>query len=157
MCIRDRYLAAAKEYKRLCKKKKKRSWRKFVADTNGLKETSRLVKIINGNQRQNISILREGDSYSDPGWETYDLLARTHFPGAVPHDENSSTFYDISLSITSQELSGKYEDWTCMEKLRSALDGFEKKKSPGPDNLKPAIFGHLPPNCLLYTSPSPRD
>ena len=37
-----------------------------------------------------------------------------------------------------------------MDKLIAALDGFEKKKSPGPDEIKPVVFEHLPEKTLLY-------
>ena len=37
-----------------------------------------------------------------------------------------------------------------MDKIKEALGGFEKKKSPGPDGIKPIIFEHLPEKTLLY-------
>ena len=36
-------------------------------------------------------------------------------------------------------------DWT-----REAMQCFEKKKSPGPDDIKPIIFEHLPANVLNH-------
>ena len=44
----------------------------------------------------------------------------------------------------TEELKGKYKDWIDTTKIKHALEGFEKKKSPGPDGLKPLIFEHLP-------------
>ena len=37
-----------------------------------------------------------------------------------------------------------------LKKIIAALDGFEKKKSLGPDGLKPVLFEFLPEKTLLY-------
>ena len=38
----------------------------------------------------------------------------------------------------------KNEDWITEELTKEALNLFQKKKSPGPDEIKPVIFEHLP-------------
>ena len=37
----------------------------------------------------------------------------------------------------------KNEDWKTEEFTKQALNLFQKKKSPGPDEIKPVIFEHL--------------
>ena len=38
----------------------------------------------------------------------------------------------------------KNEDWITEELTKEALNLFQKKKSPGTDEIKPVIFEHLP-------------
>ena len=38
----------------------------------------------------------------------------------------------------------KNEDWITEELTKEALNLFQKKKSPGPDEIKQVIFEHLP-------------
>ena len=40
------------------------------------------------------------------------------------------------------EIGLKYKDWIDVHKIKEALAGFEKKKSPGPDGVKPLVFEH---------------
>ena len=47
------------------------------------------------------------------------------------------------ISITKQELDTRYNDWINEEKIIAAFKGFESKKSPGPDKLKPVTLKHL--------------
>ena len=41
-------------------------------------------------------------------------------------------------------------DWITDELTMQAMMGFQAKKSPGPDGLKPIIFQHLPINMIKY-------
>ena len=38
--------------------------------------------------------------------------------------------------------------WINNDKIKHAFKGFENKKSPGPDGLKPIILKHLPDNII---------
>ena len=48
------------------------------------------------------------------------------------------------------EVKCKYTTWINCILIQSALGGFDKKKSPGPDELKPVVFGHLPQRYIEY-------
>ena len=52
------------------------------------------------------------------------------------------------MSISKQELVTRYNDWISEEKIIAAFKGFESKKSPGPDGLKPIVLKHLPPSMI---------
>ena len=49
-----------------------------------------------------------------------------------------------------EEIEDNYDDWINMPKVRKALDGFEKKKSPGTDGIKPVLFEHLDVDTVMY-------
>ena len=44
----------------------------------------------------------------------------------------------------------KNTDWINHDLVRAAMSVFQKKKSPGPDNIKPIIFEHLPDNFINH-------
>ena len=47
-------------------------------------------------------------------------------------------------SITREEINAFQPDWVTPEKVREAFHGFQSKKSPETDGLKPIILKHLP-------------
>ena len=109
---------------------------------------------------------------TDPGEETLNTLINTHFPSATKLINKK---YTSANSFSRNYIMAKNEDWITEGLTREALNLFQKKESPGPDEIKPVIFKHLPLKfirhlvfiyrsvillkytCLLYTSPSPRD
>ena len=46
-------------------------------------------------------------------------------------------------NLAVAEISEKYKDWIDPVKIKDSLAGFEKKKSPGPDGIKPLVFDKL--------------
>ena len=47
------------------------------------------------------------------------------------------------VSITKAELETRYNGWINEEKIIAAFKGFESKKLPGPDGIKPITLKHL--------------
>ena len=84
---------------------------------------------------------------TEPGQETLRSILDAHFGTARPklhlpyHSRNN-----IKLNIIEE----KYEDWIDYEKVKAALGGFNKKKSPGPDGIKPCVFDHLGEKFTKY-------
>ena len=99
------------------------------------------------------------NDYTTPGIDTLEELAQKHYP---THTGKKKTIYP-DVSITKQELLTRYNDWINEEKITAAFKGFESKKSPGPDGLKPITLKHLPKSMTtsikmiykLYTLPPP--
>ena len=143
-----------------------------------------LNKILKNKAKKDIGTLKKSNGeYTTPGIDTLEELAKKHYP---THTGKRETVYP-DISITKEELQTRYNDWINEEKIMAAFKGFESKKSPGPDGLKPITLKHLPQSmitsikmiykaaialhftptkwksskvvyiCLLYTSPSPRD
>ena len=137
-----KYKAKDKEYKRLCHRDKNKAWRKYKESIQSEKEMASLTKLAQREERREINVLTKADgSTTDPGKETIDLLTSTHFPAAT---ETKRVTYNNRRNIDSELLRTKYGDWITQAKIKEALAGFEKKKSPGPDEIKPLLFDYLP-------------
>ena len=138
----EEYRTADREFKRLCKNDKNRAWRKYKETIQSEKEMAQLAKVAQWEERRDINVLTKPDgSSTDPGVETIDLLTGTHFPAAT---DIKHVTYNNRRNLAVQEINEKYKDWIDIQKIKTALEGFEKKKSPGPDGLKPLVFEHFP-------------
>ena len=58
--------------------------------------------------------------------------------------------YDSVINDPRDVIENKYSDWISVDLIKLALDGFEVKKSPGPDEIKPILFQYLSDNVLKY-------
>ena len=84
---------------------------------------------------------------TEPGLETIQLLARTHFPKATADIPQQS--YSARSGVDAKDLDGMFK-WISPELTRRALRQFKAKKAPGPDGIRPVIFKYLPPNVIKY-------
>ena len=142
----DAYKKANKAFKRLCNRDKNRAWRHYKESLQTTKEVSALVKLAQRNDRSDINTLtKEDGSSTAPGKETVDLLTSTHFPAA---SNLKHVTYNNRRNLPTADINNKYQDWISIPLVQRALLGFEKKKSPGPDELKPLIFDYLPPQFI---------
>ena len=140
------YKQADKAFKRLCKRDKDRAWREYKESLQTCKDMASLARLAQRQERNEIGVLTRPDgSATDPGKETIDLLTRTHFPAAT---ERRHIKYNNLRNCPTEALYDKYQDWINTAKIKQALAGFEKKKSPGPDGIKPLLFEHLTPKFL---------
>ena len=87
--------------------------------------------------------MSNGD-YTIPGLDTLEELANKHYP---THTGKKDTVYP-EVSITKVELETRYNDWISEERIITAFKGFESKKSPGPDGIKPIALKHLPQSMI---------
>ena len=141
-----KYKVADRDFKRLCKNDKNRAWRKYKECIQSEKEMAHLAKAAQYEERQDINVLTRADgSSTDPGTETIDLLTETHFPAAT---DTKHVTYNNRRNLSVEKIMDKYGDWIDKQKIKAALAGFEKKKSPGPDGLKPLIFDHFPDRMI---------
>ena len=142
----ENYKTADKDFKRMCKNDKNRAWRKYKECIQSEKEMAALAKTAQYQDRRDINVLTKPDGTStNPGSETIELLTQTHFPAAT---DKKHVTYNNRRNLAVSDIKSKYNDWINATKIKSALTGFEKKKSPGPDDMKPLIFDHLPPEYL---------
>ena len=136
------YKEADKAFKKMCKIDKNRSWRKYKECLQTEKEMASLAKLAQRNESRDINVLTKPDGTStDPGKETIELLSNTHFPQAI---NTKHVTYNNRRNCDTKDLNNKYCSWIDIPKIKRSLGGFEKKKSPGPDGLKPLVFEHLP-------------
>ena len=137
----EAYKHADREFKRICHNDKNKAWRKYKESLQSEQEMAMLAKAAQREEKQDINVLKKEDgSSTDPGKETINLLAKTHFPAAtnVKH-----VTYNNRRNLAVAEISEKYKDWIDPVKIKDSLAGFEKKKSPGPDGIKPLVFDKL--------------
>ena len=138
----ENYKLADKSFKRVCKRDKDRAWRQYKESLQSEKDMASLAKLAQREERRDINVLMKSDGTStDPGKETITLLTQTHFPAATDARHVS---YNNRRNCLTLALEDKYTDWITSYKIKQALGGFEKKKSPGPDGIKPLVFEHLP-------------
>ena len=110
------------------------------------KEVANLVKLAQRSETSEINTLTRPDNSSTaPGKETIDLLTSTHFPAAT---NTKHVTYNNRRNLATLEINNKYKDWITIPLVQRALLGFEKKKSPGPDGIKPLLFEYLPPQFI---------
>ena len=144
------YKAEDKKLKHMCKKDRNKSWREYKESIQTHKDMASLAKLAQREERHEVNVLQKEDgSSSEPGADTIQALTETHFPNATGLRHIT---YNNRRNILTQALEDKYRDWITPDLVQKALNGFEKKKSPGPDDIKPLIFEHLPPqflHCLL--------
>ena len=171
---RKAYKTELKYYRKKCRRDKRNSWHRYLDGISTAKEITKLTKILNKQERNEVSVFElDNGEYSEVGEDTLKILLDTHFPASK---ESEHIKYSAGPNIDRETIENSYEKWINLTRLVEALEGFESKKSPGPDELKPVIFKHLPKRillyilfiykscvylhytpCLLYTSPSPRD
>ena len=136
------YKKEDKEFKRQCKNDKNRAWRKYKESIQSEKEMSNLARMAQREERRDINVLTKSDGSSTaPGSETIGLLVETHFPAAT---DIKHVTYNNRRNLAVEDIDMKYQDWIDKRKITQALGEFEKKKSPGPDEIKPLVFEHLP-------------
>ena len=52
--------------------------------------------------------------------------------------------YNNRRNCLTASLGDRFRDWITPDLICRALSEFEKKKSPGPDGIKPLVFEHFP-------------
>ena len=136
------YKEADKAFKRMCTRDRNKAWRKYKESLQSEKEMASLAKLAQREERRSINVLMRADgSTTDPGKDTIELLTDTHFPAAT---EKKHVTYNNRRNCSIMQLEDKYNDWINLNLIKQSLAGFEKKKSPGPDGIKPLVFEHLP-------------
>ena len=140
------YRDADRAFKKKCKRDKNAAWRQYKENLQTTKDTAALVKLAQRTERNQVSVLERSDgTNTEPGKETVDLLARTHFPAST---DTRRIIYNNRRALDTAAIKHKYDDWINVRLITEALGGFEKKKSPGPDEIKPLLFEHLPPEFI---------
>ena len=138
---------ARKRYRRECRKQRRFYWQKMKMDKETPKEMSELLKMVQYNDKIKINCFKKTNGeITLPGRETGEHLMKHHFPNATP---TKWIIYNHN-KIETKEIEKMFDEWINLDKLRNSLQGFDNKKSPGPDGLKPIIFQHLPANVLKF-------
>ena len=123
----ETYKQELRDYKRLCRRDRNRSWNRFIECTSNVTEMSKLNRIIQGQNRDDINIFHKEDgSCTEPGKETLSHLITTHFSSStdVVHIKYSSTDPHPLLD----DVRNKYLDWLNAPLMTEALRRWIRKK-----------------------------
>ena len=141
------HMRKRKRFRRECRKQRKFQWQKVKMAKETPKEMSELLKLIQYKDKTKINCFKKDNGeITLPGAETGEYLMKHHFPNAT---QQKWVVYNHKKLKTS-DVSELFSTWIHLDKLKSSLQGFDNKKSPGPDNLKPVIFQHFPENVLQF-------
>ena len=139
------YKKEYKKYRARVRSSKRKCWNIFKTKCADAKQTSRLTKILQKKEINDISTFTKEDGSSTlPGKETARQLLDAHFPSNTPRKPIRYTH----VKAPSYIIEGRFSSWISPELVREALLKFQNKKSPGPDGLKPVIFQYLPDNII---------
>ena len=141
-----KYKIMRANFRRSCRKAKKKSWRNFTFKLNNESKMAKLVRILQRKERNSLTTLKINGHSTEPGKETLAALYQTHFPASTPLKQTSYT-KDRGFTKYIQQNN---DHWINDDLVVKAMAMFHKKKSPGPDGLKPMIFEHLPANIISF-------
>ena len=149
-CPRDwaKYKEADRNFKKLCHRDRNRAWRKYKESIQSQQNMASLARLAQRRDGHDIDVLRKSDGSSTlPGKDTVHLLTQTHFPNST---ETRRIRYNNHRNLPLLQVKEKFSTWINHNLICQALAGFEKKKSPGPDGIKPLVFEHLTDNFIEY-------
>ena len=150
--LKSKAILDIKHYKKLqndlknkCHKSRDRGWKYYKADAKTIQEAAFIAKVAQRLERSPLHTLNTEQGHTKPGGETIQALIDQHFPTAT---EPIHIPYDSDGSGESQYISSLFQDWINSPLIIAAMDKFLPKKSPGPDDLSPVLFTHLPSNII---------
>jgi ribonuclease HI len=125
---------ARKEYHKVIRRAKRRSWKDFCEDVTDVKKAAQINKIIQAQENKALGIVNKDGLALDPK-ETLNHLVNTHFPGNIIA-AGKIKYRDNIVDIRD-------ETYITDEKVKAAIDSFASHKSPGMDGIKPVVLKNL--------------
>ena len=147
---KNNYKLQLKKYRKLLKNNTNDNEKEKIKAIDNIKSASEFYRDLTFKE-DSIGVLKDKNVNSDttretlPGQDTLKALYKTHFPA---HTYTMKTIYNNFKSISTESLTHQYREYITLSNLKSAFQGFDNKKSPGPDGLKPILLKHLPNNIL---------
>ncbi|XP_042910805.1 uncharacterized protein [Parasteatoda tepidariorum] len=90
----DNYKRALTYYNKNFRKSKQESWRKFCEEVNSISEGARLQRILRRDEPIMVGTLKDEDgNFATTGKEIMEVMAKTHFPGAIDMDSNEGQHF----------------------------------------------------------------
>ena len=137
----EAYKKYRNEYKKLIQKTRDRSWNDYTEKIDSLEGINKFRKIIEKHVSKKVGTLERNDgSMTEPGSDTLQHLAETHFTSAQPLKK---TVYNENVEKTQDEIHNWNPKWVNLALIKIALKQFHNKKSPGPDGIKPIVLKYL--------------
>jgi ribonuclease HI len=137
------YKEALYDYKRAIRKAKRKSWRTHCQEIETLSHSARLNKVLaRGPPIKVGSLIQENGQYTQDAKEALGLLMETHFPGSRVIDSEREREME-GLSPTTRIPTENWKttkDVVTYNRVQWAIRSFEPYKTPGPDNIYPALL-----------------
>lgn len=137
-----KFRALRSKYGRRCKKAKLCHWKVFLHKLNSSKELARMQKFMeNGKTESLTTIIKSDGTYTKNQAETQSELVKSHFKGATVLTKEEA-WPDILPDPIQLSTCDKENIKTCIltPKIRWALQSFQPYKSPGTDEIFPALL-----------------
>ena len=125
-----------KQYNRLITNSQRNAWRTFCQETESVKESGRMNKILkscNDNKHTLEAVYKPNGDITKNAEETLEVMTQTHFKESVTDPPEPPP---CPLPITTTLLDKIYSP----DRIEEALKSFDPLKAAGPDTLKPIII-----------------
>ena len=138
------YLAAKTNFKYVCYKAKKKSWRNHCDQITTPKQFAALNRCLKNKTSADIGLLLNSrGEYSRSPQETIRILTETHLPGCRPHEPPkhapsiNARWCNENGSIRSCSRNDLVNSFITETAVPTAIKSFGSQKAPGPDGLIP--------------------
>lgn len=130
------------EYFGACNKARRNSWRQTIEELEEVKDIARMNKFMEKGPTTKVATITKQDGTSTANaQETQDELIKAHFKGVITLDENEDWREERppELKLTDHEEKAIF-DATKLEIILWAIDSLSPFKSPGEDEIFPALL-----------------
>ena len=141
----DTLIRERREFTRLLKVCKQRSWKKFLADASEPQGVARINKIIQKQTTHTLGLMKRADGSValDPG-DSMDVLLDTHLPGSCSlRHSQTDVSHDAKCKINHPEAA-----FFTSDKIAAAIKSFGDFKAAGTDGIPPCVLKNLGPIAL---------
>ena len=136
------YRRARNDFTMATRKAKRLAWKSFTEEATSLETMSRLTKVIFRKEGKKLGHLKKGDgTFTQNREEILDTLMDSFLPDSKAESEGS---IPASVFITEAKFRGIFS----IRRLKEAFSSFKKKKSPGPDGIRPEVLQNLGDGAL---------
>ena len=119
------YKKLVSKYKKLCKQRRRASWKKYKETWQTISDMVKLNNIIQKKQRNIISTFKKDDgSNTDPGEETLNALITTLFPSTTKQINKK---YTSANSFSRNHIMSRNEDWISEELTKRGPESVPKE------------------------------
>lgn len=136
------YKSTQRNYKKLVRKAKRESYRAFTEGIDKTRVAARLIRILKRDPAARLDSLKRPDgTFTSTKEEAHRLLLETHFPGCLTNVSGQG-----DGSAEEEVHYPSRSDWVAASKIinqarvKWAIASFDSFKSPGPDNVYPAML-----------------
>ncbi|MCP4489190.1 MAG: hypothetical protein GY820_18040 [Gammaproteobacteria bacterium] len=124
-------------YNKILKKTQQKAWRTFCQDTESVKESARMSKIIKSfpNKQEKLeAVYKAPNTLTTDAEETLEVMTKTHFK------DDSTYQQDLEITPTITPPAELMEQIYDPDRINRAVNSFDPDKAAGPDTLKPIII-----------------